>query len=204
MPPIVRLSKFEEHKARWTDGCGATICPGARNKCFARGSIPCDVLFIGEAPGESEDVLGRPFCGPAGHLMDDIVRRALGHLSLHLAFTNLVLCIPRNDGDKADEPMPEDIKSCAARLRELVSIARPRLLVCVGTLARDWLDLKRTKPRGAGERMFFSDLQPEQGPTRVDIIHPAAILRMNVAQKSLEVQRCVVRLRNYVEEHFGV
>src|SRR5688572_27705229 len=79
MPPLpnrVSLSPWQEHKQRWQGGCGHVMCSRALNVVLARGDLPCDVLFIGEAPGDSEDVTGNPFTGPAGSLLDDIITQA--------------------------------------------------------------------------------------------------------------------------------
>src|SRR4051812_28157858 len=72
-----------------TRACKAGDQPGAYG-----GRLPCDVLFIGEAPGSSEDALGLPFVGPAGDLLDQIKQRALPP-ETSCAFTNLVACYPR-------------------------------------------------------------------------------------------------------------
>jgi DNA polymerase len=55
----------------------------------ARGHVPCDILIIGEAPGASEDIIGRPFVGPAGILLDDILEKSLDP-DIRVAMTNLV------------------------------------------------------------------------------------------------------------------
>ncbi len=140
-------------------------------------------------------------CGPSGKLLDQIVERALdrwqvpgtegqGYNSVRVAFCNLVCCIPLDaDGIKDVEPPPKAIKACGARLREFLSIARPRLLVAVGALAEKWL-----KPGHA-----FSLV--DGGCPQVAIDHPAYILRLNTAAQGTAVQRAIVRLMNAVEEH---
>lgn len=184
-------SEFRRHYEAWKD-CRA--CPLWRTRArivVARGTVPCDVLFVGEAPGESENVLGRPFVGPAGRLLDAIVYQALGASGLSTAFTNLVCCIPRDpdEGGKAAEPPDESIEACRPRLEEFVRLCRPRLLVAVGRLATDWLT----------QGMKYS-VKVDPSIRQTSITHPAAILRANVAQRGLAVQRCVVTLRNAAEE----
>lgn len=213
--PKVNLTPYQRHCHRWRDGCGSSICEGASKVVLGKGRLPCDVLFVGEAPGESEDVVGQPFVGPAGHLLDRIVREAFGGKGwcptclrgnhrvqirptpagmmcdnghegvpseFRLAYTNLVGCIPRDgDGRKAGEPDYDEILRCSDRLQEFVKIADPRLVVHVGALS---------KKHGPG---------PRKGRT-IDIVHPAAILRANVAQQGLMIQRSIVHLSNAVEE----
>lgn len=189
------MTEWSEYKGRWGKGCGNAICSTARNVCLARGSVPCDVLFVGEAPGESEDVIGRPFVGPAGKLLDRIVTDAMGDLivgqdendndvRLTCAFANLVGCIPRNELEKAAEPDAAEIRQCSTRLNEFVQLCRPKLLVAVGALSRKWL-----------ESCVTTD-----GIKVVSIDHPAFIIRSNVTAQGLLIQKAVVTLSNAVED----
>lgn len=193
--PAVPVASFREHARRWQDCTRCSLCQRRARVVLARGIVPCDLLFVGEAPGESEDALGRPFVGPAGKLLDRIVARALDDLGpFDRAYTNLVACVPREEeGAKAGQPPDEAVKACRPRLEEFLVLAdrgqRLRLLVAVGALARDWLD--------PGYR--HSVRLPRPLP-QVALVHPAAILRANVAQQGLLIQRAVVTLRNAVEE----
>jgi DNA polymerase len=188
----VELSPWKQFKARWKDGCGAPICPGATRRCLARGDVPCDVLFIGEAPGESENVCGVPFIGPAGKLLDVIVSRAFQSApGLKWAFTNVVACIPREaDGAKAGEPEDESVLACKPRLEEFIAMCSPRLVVAVGSVAEGWLD----------QGYKHSIQLPSPRPAQIAISHPAYILRSNVAMRGLAVQRAVVTISNALED----
>ncbi len=155
---------------------------------MARGKIPCDLLFMGEAPGASEDVLGIPFIGPAGQLLDQIIDDAVdNHFEFRdpgtrIAFTNLIACIPKGeDGKKAGEPERGHIEACQSRLREFIEIAKPCAIVCVGLHSEKWIP------------------KVWKGKT-ISIIHPAAIMRMDVSQQALAIQRCVVRISDVIEE----
>ena len=143
----------------------------------------------------SEDTLGRPFVGPAGRLLDEMLGRALRAApkpsggAYTWAMTNIVACIPREaDGSKTAEPDDDCVEACAPRLAEFAAICDPKLVVAVGSLARDWLDPKYKRSVRFHRRL----------PT-VDIIHPAAILRANVAMQGLMIQRAVVALTNALE-----
>ena len=192
---------FRRHVERWQNCTACSLCAGRQQVVLARGEIPCDVLFCGEAPGESEDCIGAPFIGPAGQLLDRIIERA-GFNSQHIdlpnnhwrplrwAFTNLVCCIPRaEDGGKATEPNDESIRACSVRLVEFVEIADPKLIVCVGKLAKDWLDPD-----------WRHSIELHRKIPLVAITHPGAIVRANLAMQGLMTQRCEVVLRNAVEE----
>ncbi len=219
-------SRYALHLAKWHDCTACSLHEHRGRMVFARGKIPCDVLFIGEAPGESEDVLGAPFKGPAGKLLDQIVERAtmnpphqlltpaecncgeqfcnicegglafckvckrgeqelLDHphcVSLKLAFTNLVCCIPRDGvGAKAGEPSRKCIQACKPRLEEFIELANPRLIVAVGSLAEQNLSGL------IGARKWCA------------IRHPAYILRATVVSRGLEIQRATTTLSDAVD-----
>jgi uracil-DNA glycosylase len=99
-------------------------------------------------------------------------------------------CIPRSEeGPKAGEPDDDQIEQCGQRLIELVEICKPKLIVCVGRLARNWLT------PGMKDSIDLDSKIP-----RVDIIHPAAILRAPANIRSLKVQESIVTVNNAVEE----
>jgi len=178
---------WKQHKRRWSNCDNCLLCHRRTKVVLARGSLPCDVLFIGEAPGDSEDVLGKPFIGPAGRLLDEMIEHSLpDDSSVSTAFTNLVGCIPKDETNrKSGEPPEESIKACQERLAELVSIAKPRMIVCVGRLSAKWMALN------------FSE---EELPVCYEISHPAYIIRLDVSQKGLAIQRTIVALNDAFEE----
>jgi uracil-DNA glycosylase family 4 len=184
---MTRWQAFEE---RWKDGCGSDFCAGA-SKCLARGSVPCDVLFIGEAPGASEDVEGEPFHGPAGHLLNQIVEEATSGMTqrVKIGFTNIVGCIPREGLQKISEPTAEQIQQCAPRLAEFLALCSPRLVVLVGAVAATWM-----RPG------YVNPVQIPKGVKTCEIEHPAAIIRAPEAAKGWKIQRCIVVVRNAVED----
>lgn len=175
------MNAWEAFVERWKN---CTRCPLHQQRfriCLARGVIPADMVIIGEAPGASEDAMGLPFVGPAGRVLDQIVERALPP-AVSWVMTNLVCCYPRDAKmEGTNEPEAEEIQACHQRLVEFVNIARPRLIVCVGNLASQWVDW-------------------QGGVKCTHITHPAAILRMPVAQQQMAVQRCVITMRSAVED----
>lgn len=198
-PPVAKRSlpvvaqtgtPFQRHVARWSS-CKSCELAGQRSKvCHFRGAIPCDVLLIGEAPGQSEDVLGRPFVGPAGQLLDQMVSEASAGGIARVGYANLVGCFPREAKDAGtNEPSDESIKACVGRLAEIVAMTRPRIVVRVGKLATKWVN-KFTAKYGIVE-----------GVRSVDVIHPAAILRMDdPVQKDHHIRTTVVRIKTAMDE----
>lgn len=179
------MSAWTEHVARWGSCTDCPLCQQRDRICLARGNIPADIVFIGEAPGASEDAIGRPFVGPAGKLLDNIIDRAVPP-GVRCALTNLVCCFPQEAKSRGNnEPETQEILACEPRLVEFVNIARPKLIVCVGSLAAQWIDHSDTVPV-------------------VDIVHPAAILRMPLAQRQMATQKSVVVLRNAIDDIIGV
>lgn len=198
------MSEWTDHVAQWKD---CTKCPlGAQRDriCLGRGVIPAEIVFIGEAPGVSEDALGLPFKGPAGALLDQIIERALPS-NTRFALTNLVACFPRIAKEAGDnEPDPREIEACRPRLREFVRLCHPRLIVLVGQLAK-W------QVAGQNDFALTRDeidnglpwLKPGKFIEFCDIVHPAAILRMPLAQKQMAVQRAIVLIRRAFEDMIG-
>jgi|TARA_R110000824_G_scaffold89320_8_gene219087 DNA polymerase len=174
---------WKGHKRRWSSCEDCELCETRNKVVLGRGKIPCDILFIGEAPGAAENVLGHPFIGPAGHLLDRIIAHSVPK-GLRLAFTNLVGCIPLEGGSKAKGPPRGSIEACSDRLKEFVQLARPKAIVCVGKLTAKYLL----------DDEFFID----HSRYMVEILHPAYILRADESQKGLAVQRCEVVLEDLV------
>jgi len=213
-----KKTRYQLHCETWKDGCGSEYCAGAMKKTFYRGAIPCDILCVGEAPGKSENVIGQPFIGPAGKLLDHILKRAVPEHRPHkkqpctspqgegltecavcgtyeagldgpclpykIGFTNLVICIPRLEGEEKVEPDADQITLCKPRLEEIIEIAKPRLIVAVGSHSRDALT-----------QGYLHSTRIPKGCQVVHIKHPAWILRQSSAFQGLEVQEaaCLIR-----------
>ncbi len=193
------MSRWTDHVAKWQDCKRCPLWRGRTKVVLARGQLPADVLFCGEAPGESEDLIGDPFVGPAGKLLDGIVDDALSRAdvrpsdSVRLCWTNLVACFPKEEKEMGvNEPPDEAIRACRPRLFELVEISRPKVIVCVGTLARDWLDPKAVRLK--------DKILPWPVP-RVDVKHPAFILRLPSVQQGFEIKRAVLTIASAIQEH---
>ena len=157
---------------------GCTSCRLAQtrtNVVFGVGNPNARVMFIGEGPGKNEDEQGEPFVGRAGQLLD----RMLGGINLfrdkNIYIANMVKCRPPENRD----PAPDEVSECIGYLREQIKLIHPKILVCLGRIAAQYLitpDFKVTKQHGE----FF-----ERGDfLMMGTLHPAAILR-NPGQKAL-------------------
>lgn len=176
MPRLYSGSPWQQFRQKWQDCPLCPLCETRKNIVLCRGAIPCDVGFCGEAPGQSENVIGHPFIGPAGKLLDQQIEEAMERADkeLRLVFFNLVCCIPLVDGRKVGEPSKESIQACEPRLDEFIELCKPRLIIAVGDLAKKYLGDK----------------------SEVSIVHPAAILRAEVVRQALMHQRAIVIMEN--------
>ena len=167
------INLYKDHVTEWKNCTRCELSQQRERIVLAKGDIPCDVLFLGEAPGESEDVVGLPFVGPAGRLLEALISRAVRNSAVRemkFAFTNLVACFPKEMKDiGVNEPPDYTIKECMPRVSEFIALADPSRIVCVGKLASKWIE----------RIMSHSDI------LRIHIPHPAAILRANIANQGL-------------------
>jgi DNA polymerase len=183
---VVQLSPYAHHVVNWQDCDKCELCETRTKVVLARGTVPAPLLFIGEAPGASEDLIGQPFVGPAGSLLDSIIERA--DIRCKYAMTNLVACIPKeNSGKKTHVPPDASIKACSPRLREFYMLCEPSGIVLVGTLAHKWVP-----------KLLAGCLSKPELPM-LEIIHPAAILRAKVFQQDPAVRRCIAQLADFVD-----
>jgi DNA polymerase len=149
----------------------------------ARGSVPCDVLFVGEAPGASENLIGRPFVGPAGKVQDSILREAVAlEGEARFLYANVLGCIPLGgDGAKEESLPPECVAACRPRLEVLMRAAGPRAVVALGREPYEYLTGKL--PGGPA---------PPPGVPVIMAYHPAAVLRAGWGTKDVMIRKNVV------------
>ena len=91
------------------------------------GAEDADLLFIGEAPGWHEDQQGRPFVGPAGHFLDDLLR-SIGLRREDVYIANVIKCRPPSNRD----PLPDEMKACRKWLDRQIELIRPKVIVTLG------------------------------------------------------------------------
>ena len=148
--------------------CRKCAIGNKRTNCvFGCGNKNADIMFIGEAPGQSEDAEGIPFVGLAGKHLDKFLC-AVGINREDVYIANILKCRPDNNRD----PLPEEQENCINYLREQVKLVRPKLIVCLGRISAMKLikpDFKITKEHG----IFFK----KGAFTITAVYHPAALLR---------------------------
>lgn len=145
--------------------CG--LCETRHQVVFGVGSKNADIMFIGEGPGEQEDLQGEPFVGPAGKLLDDM----MSIIDLHRGNTyiaNIVKCRPPRNRD----PLETEQDACIDYLRNQVALIKPKIIVCLGRIAATKLirpDFRITREHGTWM---------ERGGVWITATyHPSALLR---------------------------
>ena len=145
--------------------CG--LCQTRSNVVFGVGPKNADVMFIGEGPGEQEDLKGEPFVGAAGKLLDDMLSIIdLGRHNCYIA--NIVKCRPPGNRD----PKDEEQDACIGYLRNQVALIQPKIIVCLGRVAAKRLidpDFRITREHGTWIC--------RNGIWMTAIYHPSALLR---------------------------
>ena len=134
-----------EQKCLNCTGCG--LCETRHNVVFGVGNRETDVLFVGEGPGEQEDLQGEPFVGPAGKLLDDMLSIVDIDRGSNCYIANIVKCRPPRNRD----PLETEQEACIGYLRNQVALIRPKIIVCLGRIAAKKLidpDFRITRQHG--------------------------------------------------------
>jgi uracil-DNA glycosylase family protein len=161
---------------------------------FGEGTRKADVMLVGEQPGDQEDKQGRPFVGPAGHVLDEALEAA-GIDRTKVYVTNVVKHFKWTAQGKRrihKKPNAEEIAACKPWLSAELETVRPRMLICLGATAAQALlgrNFRVTKDRG---HLVDSPLAPMVMAT----VHPSSILRAGDDEsRRVEMKRFIEDLR---------
>ena len=146
--------------------CG--LCETRHNVVFGVGNRETDILFVGEGPGEQEDLKGEPFVGPAGKLLDDMLSIIDLDRSRNCYIANIVKCRPPHNRD----PLETEQDACIDYLRNQVALIKPKIIVCLGRIAARRLireDFRITREHGTWTE--------RNNIWMTAIYHPSALLR---------------------------
>ena len=161
------MSEWAELEKACSQCSACDLCHGRTNMVFGVGKKTADVLFIGEGPGEQEDLQGEPFVGPAGKLLDDMLSIIdLDRSKVYIA--NIVKCRPPYNRD----PEENEQEACIGYLRKQVELIQPKIIVCLGRIAAKKIlypAYKITKEHGSWVC--------RNGIWMTAIYHPSALLR---------------------------
>lgn len=148
---------------------------GSANLVFGEGHPDCDVMFIGEAPGQREDELKRPFVGRAGQLLDKMIT-LIGWKREDVYITNIVKRRPPENRD----PLPEEIEAYKPYLARQIEIINPKIIAPLGRFSMNYFLPFGKISRDQG-KVFEED-----GRLIYPLFHPAAALRNPETMRALE------------------
>lgn len=162
------MQSWEELKETVHSCTGCGLCETRHNVVFGVGIEDTDVLFVGEGPGEQEDLQGEPFVGPAGKLLDDMLSILDLDRTSNCYIANIVKCRPPRNRD----PLETEQEACIGYLRNQVALIKPKIIVCLGRIAAKKLidpDFRITRQHGQWFRRgdFWM----------MATFHPSALLR---------------------------
>lgn len=167
--------------------CG--LCETRKNVVFGVGNPNADILFIGEGPGEQEDLQGQPFVGPAGKLLDDMLSIIDLDRKHNCYIANIVKCRPPHNRD----PLETEQDACIDFLKEQIALIQPKIIVCLGRISATRLirpDFRITKEHGQWVKL--------DGIWTTAIYHPSALLRD--VTKRPETFRDLISIRDKIKE----
>ena len=162
------IQDFEELRRECMQCMRCGLCQGRHNVVFGVGNPKAKVLFVGEGPGENEDLQGEPFVGRAGKLLDTMLDAVDLSRERNVYIANIVKCRPPQNRD----PLPEEQEACIGWLRNQFAIMRPNIIVCLGRIA----GMKLMDPNMKIIRQHGQFID-RTGTLMMATLHPAALLR---------------------------
>ncbi len=153
-------------------------CPLSKSRTNAvpgEGPAGAQIMLIGEGPGYQEDRQGRPFVGPAGKFLDELLS-SIGLKAEDVFIANMVKCRPPNNRD----PLPAEITACSKYLDRQIELVNPKLVVTLGRFS-----LSKYFPREIISRVR-GKARTVDGRTVYPMMHPAAALHRQELRKVIE------------------
>ena len=171
-------------------GCNKCLLhTGRTNMVFGVGNPQAKIMFVGEGPGEQEDLQGEPFVGKSGQLLDKYLSLIDLDRKENIYIANIVKCRPPMNRD----PKPEEQDICIEYLRQQVKLIKPRIIVCLGRIAAQKLispDFRVTAQHG--------EFIEKGGILFMGTFHPSALLRQE-SNKPLALED-FQKLRDKIKE----
>jgi DNA polymerase len=152
--------------------CALCKLAGSRTQVvFGVGSRQANLMFVGEGPGEQEDIRGEPFVGRAGQLLTQLIE-GIGLTRADVYIANVVKCRPPGNRD----PQPDEIEACSPWLDRQIELIQPRVIVTLGNFATKLLlDTKDGITKLRGREFPFS--RAGHDAILIPTFHPSAVLR---------------------------
>lgn len=138
------------------------------NMVFGEGNLNADIMFVGEGPGEDEDLSGRPFVGRAGQLLTKIIENGMKIPRDQVYIANVVKCRPPGNRD----PLPDEAECCIGFLKKQIEIINPKVIILLGRIAANYLLGIESSISKARENTYQYN-----GIKTFVTYHPSALLR---------------------------
>ena len=158
--------QFLIEKIRTCTSCG--LSKTRTNAVPGEGPIKPQVMLIGEGPGYHEDQQGRPFVGPSGKLLQELLS-SINLIRESVYICNIIKCRPPNNRD----PSPSEIKACSLHLDNQILLINPRIIVTLGRYSMSYFFPGETISKIHGVPRSWKNL------TVIPMFHPAAALHQN-------------------------
>lgn len=197
----IEIKRVEDEVSLRADVLDCTGCPlaeGCTNKVPGVGPLEANIMLVGEAPGENEDLQGVPFVGRGGEMLNKAIE-AVGWNRDDLYITNVVKCRPEGNRN----PTQQEIVSCFRHLKKEIEVVRPKVIIATGAIAANTLihpDFKITQENG-----HWFELS--EGTRGIAIYHPSYLLRLGEGtqrqnQAKWEVFNALQKVKQYQEAGF--
>jgi uracil-DNA glycosylase len=150
---------------------GCTLCRLSATRkhiVFGEGNPDARIMFIGEGPGAVEDDTGRPFVGPAGQLLTDIIVKGMGLNREEVYIANIVKCRPPGNRN----PLPDEVENCIGYLKRQIALIKPEVIITLGAVSTHNL-LGVTTPISRMRGNFTNYM----GITVMPTFHPSYLLQ---------------------------
>ncbi|MEA2441451.1 MAG: uracil-DNA glycosylase [Thermoleophilaceae bacterium] len=166
-----RRAELVELYRELNDQHGCPLAGSRTHVVFGMGNADADLMFVGEAPGATEDQQGKPFVGRAGRLLDELLAE-IGLSRQEVFIANILKCRPPGNRD----PLPEEIEECKPYLMRQIELIEPRVIATLGNFATKTLTgspvgITRCCGRPQEHELAGREL------TIYPLFHPAAALR---------------------------
>jgi len=151
------------------------LCKRRTHAVPGEGLENAEIMFVGEGPGFHEDQQARPFVGPAGKFLDELLA-SIGYKRSDVYITNVVKCRPPENRD----PLPNEVDACRGFLEEQIARIRPRVIVTLGRYSLAWFFPRDTISKVHGQ------VREREGRIFVHMYHPAAALHAGGLRKVIQ------------------
>ena len=172
------VSELEELYRRIASCPDCNLCHNRTHAVPGEGPPDAEIMFVGEAPGFYEDQQARPFVGPAGRFLDELIA-SIGFRREQVYITNVIKCRPPDNRD----PLPTEIEACRKHLQRQIELIRPKVVVTLGRYSLAWFFPRDSIGKVHGQARV------RDGIHYICMYHPAAALHAG-------------NMRNVIEEDF--